>query len=169
MYLLLFPGPSSPDSPVFCWGTVPGWIFVSCTSKAQAAHISGCSMTAQSQLSHASPALPRPKWPGVLPEHNPRWGSLSNALPRSKLLRFQDVPECTVPKSHSGSQDSCVVIVPGLPCFSCTAQVHSGQFLRYSIRIQSMHGEPCTASDELLSGYDTLRSYKLSQIPGSHG
>ena len=72
MYLLLFPGPSSPDSPVFCWGTVPGWIFVSCTSKAQAAHISGCPMTAHSQLSHASPALPRPSGPSVLPDHTPR-------------------------------------------------------------------------------------------------
>ena len=110
MYLLLFPGPSSPDSPVLCRGTVIVEFFISCTSKAQAAHFSGCSMTAQSQLSHASPALPRPKWPGVLPEHNPRWGSLSNALPRSKLLRFQDVPEYTVPESHSGSQDSCDII-----------------------------------------------------------
>ena len=94
---------------------------------------------------------------------------MSNALPRSKLLRFQDVPEYTVPESHSDSQNSCDVIISGGLCFLCTAQIHSGQFLRYSIRIQSMHGEPCTASDELLSGYDTLRSYKLSQIPGSHG
>ena len=109
MYLLLFPGPSSPDSPVLCRGTVIVEFFISCTSKAQAAHFSGCSMTAQSQLSHASPALPRPKWSGVLPEHSPRWGSLSNALPRSKLLRFQDVPEYTVPESHSGSQNSCDV------------------------------------------------------------
>ena len=30
-------------------------------------------MNAQSQLSHAPPALPRPKWPGVQPEHSPRW------------------------------------------------------------------------------------------------
>ena len=168
MYLLLFPGPSSPDSPVLCRGTVIVEFFISCTSKAQAAHFSGCSMTAQSQLSHASPALPRPKWPGVLPEHSPRWGSLSNALPRSKLLRFQDVPEYIVPESYSGSQDSCDVIVPGGPYFSCTAQDHSCQFLRYSTSIQSMHGELCISSEELLSGYDTLDRYKLSQISGSH-
>ena len=73
MYLLLFPGPRSPDSPVICRGTVSGGFFVSCTSKAKAAHLSGCSMNAQSQLSHAPPALPRPKWPGVRPEHSPRW------------------------------------------------------------------------------------------------
>ena len=54
-------------------------------------------------------------------------------------------------------------------CFLCTAQVHSGQFPRYSTRIQSMHGELCISSEELLSGYDTLGTYKLSQIPGSHG
>lgn len=96
-------------------------------------------------------------------------GPLSNALSRSKLLRFQDVPEYTLPESHSGFQDSCDVIVPGGPCFSCTAQVHSGQFLRYSTRIQSMHGELCISSEELLSGYDTLGSHKLSQISGSHG
>ena len=168
MYLLLFPGPSSPDSPVLCRGTVIVEFFISCTSKAQAAHFSGCSMTAQSQLSHASPALPRPKWSGVLPEHSPRWGSLSNALPRSKLLRFQDVPEYTVPESHSGSQDSCEVTVPDGPCFSCTAQVHSGQFLRYSTSIQSMHSELCISAEKLLSGYDTFCRYKLSQISGSH-
>ena len=169
MYLLLFPGPSSPDSPVLCRGTVIVEFFISCTSKAQAAHFSGCSMTAQSQLSHASPALPRPKWSGVLPEHSPRWGSLSNALPRSKLLMFQDVPEYTVPESHSDSQNSCDVIISGGLCFLCTAQIHSGQFLRYSTKIQSMNGELCIASEELLSGYDTLGTYKLSQIPGSHG
>ena len=73
MYLLLFPGPSSPDFQILCRGTVPGRIFVSCTSKAQTVHLSGCSMTVQFQLSHASPALPRPKWPGVLSEHSPRW------------------------------------------------------------------------------------------------
>ena len=72
-YLLIFPDPRSPDSSVFCWSTVPGGFFVSCTSKAKAAHLSGCSMNAQSQLSHAPPALPRPKWPGVRPEHSPRW------------------------------------------------------------------------------------------------
>ena len=73
MHLLLFPGPRSPDSPVICRGTVSGGFFVSCTSKAQADHLSGCSMNAQSQLSQASPALPRPKWLGVLPKHSPRW------------------------------------------------------------------------------------------------
>ena len=99
MCLLHFPGPSCSDSQVLyegpapvepciscssqaqavqtpqfsVWGTVPGGFFVSCTSKAQAAHISGCSMNAQSQLSHASPAIPRPKWPGVLLEHSPGW------------------------------------------------------------------------------------------------
>ena len=96
-------------------------------------------------------------------------GFLSNALPRSKLLRFQDVPEYSVPESHSGSQDSCDAIISGVLWFFCTAQVHAGQFLRYSTRIQSMHGEMCISSEELLSGYDTLGTYKLSQIPGSHG
>ena len=85
---------------------------------------------------------------------------MSNALPMSKLLRFQDVSEYTAPESHSGSQDSCDVIVPGGPWFSCTAQVHSGQFLRHSTSIQSMNGELCISSEELLSGYDTLGRYK---------
>ena len=34
MYVPLFPGPTSPDSPVLCQGTVPGVFFVSCTSLA---------------------------------------------------------------------------------------------------------------------------------------
>ena len=127
-----------PPRLVLCQGTVPGGFFAFYTSQAQAVQIPGCSMNAQSQLSHASPALPRPKWPGVLPEHSPRWGSLSNALPRSKLLRFQDVPEYTVPESHSGPQDSCDITVPGGPSLSCTAQVQSGHFLICSTRIQSM-------------------------------
>ena len=32
-----------------------------------------------------------------------------------------------------------------------------------------MHGELCISSEEMLSGYDALGTYKLSQIPGSHG
>ena len=32
-----------------------------------------------------------------------------------------------------------------------------------------MHGELCISLEELLSGYDTLGSYKLFQIPGSLG
>ena len=32
-----------------------------------------------------------------------------------------------------------------------------------------MHGELCISSEELLSGYDSLGTYKLPQIPGSHG
>ena len=92
-------------------------------------------------------------------------GSLSHAVPRSKPIRFQHVPVYTVSESHSGSQDSCDVTVPGAPSFSCTTQVKSGQFLRYSTIV---HGELCISSEELLSSYDTLGSYTLSQIPGSH-
>ena len=62
-----------PPRLVLCQGTVPGGFFAFYTSQAQAVQIPGCSMNAQSQLSHASPALPRPKWPGILPEHSPRW------------------------------------------------------------------------------------------------
>ena len=60
-------GPSCARCPV------PGWPYVSCTSQVQAAQIPKCSMKAQSQVSHACPALPKPKWPVVLPEHSPRW------------------------------------------------------------------------------------------------
>ena len=44
---------------------------------------------------------------------------MSNALPRLKLLRFQDVPEYTIPERHSGSQDSCDILILWWAMFFC--------------------------------------------------
>ena len=95
-------------------------------------------------------------------------GSFSHALPRSKMLRFQDVPEYTVPESHgSGSRDHCSVISQvGHIFVHGSGSVWSVSQILYK---DTVHDELCISSEELISGYDTLGSYKLSQIPGSHG